>query len=186
MDEMSNSNLDVVMNKLGLSGDPNDFDSRAYLSEREELQEIANSLPDDGVLDVNNVIRLQRLCIRGMNICDDWIPRLHVLMTVYEVKRDRARSTAYSEAKTSEGAKLTVEGRKAVAEGDETFNEMKLMVERIKGSKIFHEKKKETLKSAYYMFRDQLVSYKISDKGNTGEELEFTNTTEKGYGKVAW
>ena len=181
----SYSKLEEVMKKLGLSGDPDDFDQEKYLNEREELQVIADSLPNDGVLDIGNLQKLQRLCIRGMNVCDDWLPRLHVLMTIYEVRRDQYRSAAYINATSPDGGKLTVESRKAAAEGDAEFNKMKIMVEKIKSSKMFHEKKKDTLKAAYYMFRDQLLSYKMSDKGNSGENLEY-DVADKTNGKTNW
>ncbi len=190
MDKAQNR-LSEIMKKLGASNDPNDFAQDLYLEERMELQTIADSLPKDGVLDINDIQRLQRLCIRGMNICDDWIPRLHVLMTVFEVKRDVAKALAYTNAKPPENSKLiklTIDAKKAIAERDEDFNKLKVTVEQIKGSKIFHEKKKDTLKSAYYMFRDQLVSYNLSDKGNSGEQLQYqdNNTEEQKTGRISW
>jgi len=182
----SYTNLDSTMKKLGLSSDSEDFDSDAYLKDRDELEKIANSLPQDGVLDQNDCVKLLRLCIRGMNICDFWLPKLHVLMTLYEVKRDQARADAYLNASPKE-IKMTVEMRKASAEVDDEYNKMKLMVERIKSSKVFHEKKKDTLKSAYFMFKDQLTSYKTSDKGNSGESLEYVVTSnDKKPGKTGW
>jgi len=169
---MSNySNLDDTMKKLGLSLNVDDFDTDSYLKDREELEKIANSLPADGILVQEDCVKLLRLCVRGMNICDNWIPKLHVLMTLYEVKRDQARAEAYLKASSPTEYKLTVEMRKASAEIDKEYNNMKLMVERIKSSKTFHEKKKDTLKAAYFMFKDQIASYKTTDKINCGESL---------------
>jgi len=179
------SNLDDVMKKIGLSLEPEDFDSSAYLLDRDELEKIANSLPFDGVLDQQDCMRLLRLCIRGMNICDFWLPKLHVLMSLYEVKRDQARADAYLNVDVPKEVKMTVEMRKASAEADETYSKMKLMVERIKSSKLFHERKKDTLKSAYFMFKDQLNSYKTSDKGNSGESLEYIEGDNK-IGRMEW
>ena len=178
------SNLDNAMKKLGLSSDAEDFDSDAYLKDRDELEKIANSLPDDGVLDQEDCAKLLRLCIRGMNICDYWLPKLHVLMTLYEVERDQIRADAYLNATGPSEIRLTVEMRKAAAEANGDYNKMKLMVERIKSSKMFHEKKKDTLKSAYFMFKDQLNSYKTSDKGNSGESLDFVD--DRKIGKGSW
>jgi len=186
---MSNfSNLDKAMKKLGLSTSVDDFDSESYLKDREELEKIANSLPADGVLVQEDCVKLLRLCIRGMNICDYWLPKLHVLMSLYEVKRDQARADAYLNASSPKEGRLTVEMRKASAEANEEYNKMKLMVERIKSSKTFHEKKKDTLKAAYFMFKDQIASYKTSDKVNSGESLEFPEdkTIDKKVGKVGW
>ncbi len=180
---MSYADLDATMKKLGLSDNVEDFDNNSYLKDREEPEKIADSLPSDGVLSEGDCIKLQRLSIRGMNICDFWLPKLHVLMTLYEVKRDQAHANAYLNASTSKEFKMTVEMRKASAEVDQEYSNMKLMVERIKSAKVFHEKKKETLKAAYFMFRDQMSSYKTSDRGNTGESLEFVG---KSNGKVSW
>lgn len=182
---MSNySNLDDTMKKLGLSLNLDDFNNESYLKDREELEKIANSLPADGILVQEDCVKLLRLCVRGMNICDNWIPKLHVLMSLYEVKRDQARAEAYLNVSSPKDVRLTVEMRKASAEANEEYNNMKLMVERIKSSKTFHEKKKDTLKAAYFMFKDQMTSYKTSDKINSGESLEFPDG--KKSGKVDW
>lgn len=181
---MANTKLENLMKGLGLHSDVDEFDTESYLKDRSELEKIANSLPADGVLDQQDCVKLLRLCIRGMTICDDWLPKLHVLMTLYEVKRDQARADAYLKAKAPDSGRMTVEMRKASAEVDDEYNKMKLMVERLKGSKLFHEKKRDTLKAAYFMFKEQLISYKISDKGNSGESLEYIE--EKKNGKVGW
>lgn len=173
--------LNDMMDDLGLSSNPEIFDNEGYLKERKELDDIANSLPDDGVLDKNDLLRLSRLCIRGMNICDSWLPKLHVLMTLCEVEKDKARAMAYVNAKGKENEKLTAELRKAISEINEEYNNKKIIAEKIKGAKLFHEKKRDTLKTSYFFFRDQLCSYKTSDKGNTGDDIEGTEG-----GKVSW
>jgi hypothetical protein len=179
------ANLEKLMKKIGLSSDVSDFDNESYLKDRLELEKIANSLPSDGVLDYDNCLKLLRLSIRGLNICDEWIPKLHIITTLYEVERDKARADAYINAKLPKEGRITVEMRKASSEVDEEYNKMKLMVEKVKSTKLFHEKKRDTLKAAYFMFRDQLLSYKLSDKGNTGDSLEYIDENKK-TGKMEW
>lgn len=144
-------------------------------SDLDELEKISKSIPKDNVLSQEDCKKLQRMCIRGMNICDDWIPRLHILISEQESERDLAKNKAYVNAKTEDGGKITAEMRKAISELDENYLEIKTGVEKLKGMKFFFEKRRDTLKSSIYVFKDQISSYNISDKGNDGEELYIGN-----------
>jgi hypothetical protein len=181
--------LNNAMNSIGLISDVDDFDYKNMIKERKELEETANSLPLDGVYDCNTLMKLMRLIIRGMNICDDWIVKLHVLLSSQEIERDKSKARSYINAGGEIDKKLTVELRKSLSEVDENYNELKLIVEKIKSAKTFYEKKRETLKTAFFVFKEQLDSCKISDKINSGETLEYfrqeDSKTPK-YGKTEW
>lgn len=164
--------LEDTFNKIGLVSDLDIFDYELFIKERKEIEKISKSLPTDGVLDVSSINKLMRFVIRGMNICDDWIPKLHIILSSKEIERDFNRSNAYINT-GSEDKKLTVELRKCLSEVDVKYNESKLMVEKIKASKMFFERKRETLKTSFFVLRCQLDSYSISDKGNSGEDLEY-------------
>ncbi len=163
--------LEETFNKIGLVSDLDIFDYDLFIKERKEIEKISKSLPTDGILDVSTINKLMRFVIRGMNICDDWIPKLHIILSSKEIERDLNRSKAY--INIGEDKKLTVELRKCLSEVDEKYNEAKLMAEKIKASKTFFERKRETLKTSFFMLKSQLDSYSISDKGNSGEDLEY-------------
>jgi hypothetical protein len=172
--------LEETFNTIGLVSDLELFDYALFIKERKEIEKISNSLPSDSILDISTINRLMRLIVRGLNICDDWIPKLHVILSYKEIERDKNKANAYINADLSD-KKLTVELRKNLSEIDEKYIEAKLIAEKIKASKMFYEKKRETLKSAYFMFKLQVDSYNISDKGNSGEELEYETSN-----KVNW
>jgi hypothetical protein len=157
-----------VIDDAGLTAIDND----KLAADLKELTAISNSLPKDNVFSSENCLQLERQCIRGMNICDYWTPIVHIVMSEQESDRDMARNKAYLNA-GQDGTKMTAEMRKAYSESDENFNKLKILAEKIKGIKLFFEKKRDTFKSAIFVFRDQLSSYKLSDKGNSGESLMY-------------
>lgn len=159
------------------------IDNERLSNDLKELQTISDSLPKDNVFSVENCIKLERLCIHGMNICDYWTPIIHIVMSEKETERDVVKNKAYINAENG-GAKLTAELRKAIAESNDEYNNLKTIVEKIKGIKLFFEKKRETFKSAIFVFKDQLASYRISDKGNSGDSIDLMN--DKTTGEVNW
>lgn len=166
---MNNTNKFIeVIDQAGLSV----IDNEKLSLDLKELDNISNSLPKDNVFSSENCLKLERQCIRGMNICDYWTPIIHIVMSEQESERDSAKNRAYINA-GKDGSKMTAEMRKAYSETDEEFNKLKILTEKIKGIKLFFEKKRDTFKSAIFIFRDQLSAYKISDKGNFGESLSY-------------
>jgi hypothetical protein len=163
------------------------MDSTKLSSDLHELNKIANSLPRDNILSMDNCLNLERLCIRGMNICDYWYPIIHIIMSENESIRDILKNKAYINAKPGD-SRLTIDMRKACSETDEEYNKAKIVVEKIKAMKLFFEKRRDTFKSAIFVFKDQLASYKVSDKGNSGEEIYFPSSDDKepiSYGKTS-
>lgn len=157
-----------VIDQHGLSAIDNDKLSM----DLKELTLISDSLPKDNVFSSDNCLKLERQCIRGMNICDYWTPIIHIVMSEQESERDSARNKAYINA-GKDGNKMTAEMRKACSETDEEYLKLKIVTEKIKGIKLFFEKKRDTFKSAIFIFRDQLSAYKVSDKGNFGDSLSY-------------
>jgi hypothetical protein len=155
------------IDELGYSS----IESETFQSDVEELEVISKAIPKDNILSQETCKKLQRLCIRGMNICDNWVPRLHIIISEQESERDKAKNIAYVNAKLEDNVKLTAEMRKAISELDATYNEIKNSIEKLKGMKFFFEKRRDTLKSSIYVFKEQMSSYTVSDKGNDGEEL---------------
>lgn len=149
-----------------------------------ELNSISNSLPQDNILSADDCLNLERLCLRGMNICDFWLPIIHIVMSENEVLRDSVKSKAYIDAKAGDG-RLTAEMRKAYSEADDEYNKQRIIVEKVKAMKSLFEKKRDTFKSAIFVFKDQFNSYKISDKGSSGDNLYYTDD-KVSYGKIAW
>ncbi len=155
------------IDELGYSS----IESDTFKSDVEELDFISKAIPKDNILSQENCKKLQRLCIRGMNICDNWVPRLHIIISEQESERDKAKNLAYVNAKLEDTVKLTAEMRKAISELDENYNSIKNSIEKLKGMKFFFEKRRDTLKSSIYVFKEQMSSYILSDKGNDGEDL---------------
>lgn len=159
------------------------IDNDKLASDLKELNVISNAIPKDNVFSVENCLNLERLCLRGMNICDYWMTILHIAVSEKEVERDLIKNTIFINA-GKDGGKLTVEMRKAYCESNEEYNKIKILVEKISGIKLFFEKKRETFKSAIFVFRDQLAAYRISDKGSSGEKLSYE--TDRKVGEVDW
>ena len=177
MDEIKFTKL---LEDMGLSIIDND----KLLSDHKELEAISESLPKDNVFSIEDCIKLERLCIRGMNICDYWAPIVHIVMSENESKAERTKHLAYINAGKELEGKCTEGMRKAYSESDEEYNKLKILVEKIRAMKLFFDKKRDSLKSAIFVFKDQMSSYKISDKGNSGEIL--SNRNENKFGEVAW
>jgi hypothetical protein len=151
-------------------------------NDHKELEHIADSIPKSNILSQESCLKLERYCIRGMNICDYWLPIIHIMISEQEIIRDQLKNKAYIDAKVDDG-KLTLDLRKAIAEVDESYNNARLLVERGKSYKSFFQTKRETLKSSIFMLKDQLSSYKHSDKDSGGEELSYEVPK---YGQVPW
>jgi len=182
--ENTTNNFMRVIETAGLTS----LDSDKLSLDLQELSEISDSLPKDNVFSIENCLNLERSCIRGLNICDYWTPVIHIVLSEQESERDMQKNKIYINPKQTDQAKLTAEMRKAYSESDPDYNKIKVIVERVKGLKFFFEKKRETFKSAIFVFKDQLASYKLSDKGNSGESLSYENgqQQEKKFGKISW
>jgi len=164
------------------------IDNARLAADLKELNVISDALPKDNVYSMDDCLRLERLCIRGMNICDYWVPIVHIITSEKESERDIIKNNCYITA--GKGEKCTAEMRKAIAESNADYNNVKNLVERVKALKLFFDKKRETFRSAIFVFKDQLASYKVSDKGNSGEEIDYSHgeIVDKGKkpGKVNW
>ncbi|MFZ4795880.1 MAG: hypothetical protein ACOYMA_00205 [Bacteroidia bacterium] len=167
MDKENTEKFMKTIDDFGLSS----VDNEKFSNDLKELNDISNSLPKDNVYSSEDCLRLERLCLRGMNICDYWTPIIHIVLSEKEAERDATRGNAYIHA-GKEGSKITVEMRKALADTNITYNNIRVITEKIKGIKLFFDKKRDTLKSAIFVFRDQIVAYKLSDKGIEGENME--------------
>ena len=176
---MDKANFTKVIEDAGLSVIDND----KLISDLKELNEISDAIPKDNVFSVDDCIKLERLCIRGMNICDYWAPIIHIVMMENDSNSEKARNKAYINAGKDLEGKCTEGMRKAISESDDEYIKLKVVVEKLKGTKLFFDKKRETFKSAIFVFRDQMSSYKVSDKGNSGDNL--SNRSNKS-GEVDW
>ena len=163
-----------ILSKVMEEADLLSIEAEKLSADLKELKIISDSLPKDNVFSTDNCLRLERLCIRGMNICDYWCPIIHVVISEKEAERDKIKNKSYIDADdVAQNKKLTAEMRKAFSESNDDYNRSKIFVEKIKAVKLFFERKRDTFKSAIFVFKDQLSSYKISDKGNSGESLGY-------------
>lgn len=168
--------LNKILDEAGLAN----IDSELLAKDLAELKKISNSLPKDNILSIENCLKLERLCIRGMNICDYWYPIIHIVSAEVDVNKDLAKNKGYITAENTitnlggQVGKLTAEMRKACSEADEEYNNKKIISEKLKAMKMFFEKKRDTFKSAIFIFKDQLSAYKVSDKGASGEDLYYS------------
>lgn len=142
-----------------------DVENARLQSDRNELEQISNALPRDGVLSTVDCIKLEWKILRGMNICDFWIPKIHIMTSEKESERDKIRNNAYANASSKDSHKLTVEMRKVISELDENLEKAKIEVEKLKAIKLFLEKKRDSFKSALFIFKEQIQSFRSSDGG---------------------
>lgn len=175
--------LNKILDEAGLAN----IDSVLLAKDLAELKIISNSLPKDNILSIENCLKLERQCIRGMNICDYWYPIIHIVSAEVDVNKDLAKNKGYITAENTiaqlggQAGKLTAEMRKACSETNEEYNNKKIISEKLKAMKMFFEKKRDTFKSAIFIFKDQLSAYKVSDKGSSGEDLGYSKENEDEY-----
>lgn len=154
-------------------------DNERLKSDRDKLEEISDSLPNDGVLSLEDCAKLKWNILHGMNICDFWVPKIHWILAEKESTKDKARNSAYANASSKEGIKLTVEMRKVISELDEDFESAKIELEKLKAIKMFFEKKRDSFKSALFVVRDQTQSFRLSDKGVSANGFNAFGSVEE-------
>ena len=141
------------------------------------LDAISESFPKDNHLDKADFEQLLNKSVNAINICDRWIPILHVVFSEIEIKRDRAKNEDFINAEPKVG-KLTADVRKAIAESGERYNELKLLTEKIASMKTYFERKGKSATSAFFYFKQQYFGYE--NKGNRyivgSEEMKFPDT----------
>lgn len=173
-------NFVEMLLKLNISN----HDAIKLQSDIEELDKINNEMPKDGVIDISEAERLAGLCMRGISICDYWIPQFMVFIGELESRRDKAFANAYIEAEGPKVGRLTADVRKQIAEGDDEYNNYKMLVVRYKASKESFSRKSDSLMKFHFFLKDQQKRYDYNggrhisgegqtfkkDKGTTGEQ----------------
>lgn len=155
-------------------------------SDSKLLDQISASFPQDNHLDRGDFEQLLNKAVNAINICDRWVPILHVVLAEVEVKRDKAKNKSYLGADEKREGKLTADIRKALAEDDDLFTELRLLFAKIQSIKMYFERKGKTATAAFFYFKQQYFGYE--NKGNRyivgGEEPGFTETDTAG--EIGW
>jgi len=169
MSENDKSMIDVLMS-IGIDT----LDDTKLKTDEAELRRIADEFPEDGLVDIAQYERMAGLCMRGISICDYWVPILMVLVGEVEAKRDRAKAKAYTEAEEPRAGRLTADVRKMMSEGDDEYNRLRMLAERLNAIKTLFDRKSHSFTKFHVFMKDQQKNYLY--KGGreiSGESLEF-------------
>jgi len=166
---MTSENIIEVL----MSVDIDSLDVDKLTKDTNEMAKISNEFPDDGIVDITDTERLAGLSMRGMTICDYWIPVIMVIFGEIESKRDIRKAKAYLDAKEP-GEKMTAEARKQVAEADKEYNDAKMLSVRYKSILEHFKKKWSSFEKFHHWMKDIQKTYDYKGGRHiNGEELEF-------------
>ena len=178
------SMIDVLMN-IGIDT----LDGDKLRVDEAEFQKISNEFPDDGLVDIAQYERMAGLAMRGIAICDYWVPILMVIIGELESKRDIAKAKAYVDAEEPKYGKLTADVRKQMSEANEEYNRVRILTERIRAIKVMFEKKSHSFTKFHVFMKDQqkLYSYK-GGREISGDTLKFSSEKpdKKTNGEENW
>ncbi|HUU87201.1 MAG TPA: hypothetical protein VMX17_05535 [Candidatus Glassbacteria bacterium] len=156
-----------------MSVDIDSLDDVKLKKDTNEMLNISDELPEDGIIDIGDTERLAGLSMRGMTICDYWVPVMMVIVGEAESKRDIKKAKAYLGA-TSDGGKMTAEARKQFAEADDDYNKARLAAVRFKSVLEHFKKKWSSFEKFHHWMKDIQRTYDYKGGRHiSGEELEF-------------
>jgi len=161
--------IDVLM-----SVDIDTLDDIKLKKDTNEMLNISDELPEDGIIDIGETERLAGLSMRGIAICDYWIPVMMVIVGEAESKRDIKKAKAYLGATSEDGIKMTAEAKKQVAEADDDYNKARLSAVRFKSVLEHFKKKWSSFEKFHHWMKDIQRTYEYKGGRHiSGEELEF-------------
>jgi hypothetical protein len=161
--------IDVLM-----SVDIDSLDDVKLKKDTNEMLNVSNELPEDGIIDIGDTERLAGLSMRGMTICDYWIPVMMVIVGESESKRDIKKAKAYLGATPDDGGKMTAEARKQFAEADDNYNEARLAAVRFKSVLEHFKKRWSSFEKFHHWMKDIQRTYDYKGGRHIGgDELEF-------------
>jgi len=157
-----------------MSVDINSLDDIKLKKDTNEMLNVSNELPEDGIIDIGDTERLAGLSMRGMTICDYWIPVMMVIVGEAESKRDIKKAKAYLNAKGGDGEKMTAEAKKQVAEADQDYNTARLAAVRFKSVLEHFKKKWSSFEKFHHWMKDIQRTYDYNGGRHiSGEQLGF-------------
>ena len=124
-----------------------------------ELVSINNRFPTDGIIDITDAEVLAGLSMRGITICDYWIPILMVALGDLNSQKNKAKNEAYVNAKSASGERLTADLRKHISEIDPVYNDLCLKYDRIKSLIRHFEDKRDSFKTFHLFMKDKQKAY---------------------------
>jgi hypothetical protein len=138
----------------------------------DNLDKIENEFPHDMVVDVGDAERLSGLALRGISICDYWVPVLTVLIAELEIISAQARAKAFIDAEAPKNGKLTADVRKQIAEADPQYTKCRQNVARYEAIQERLKLKSRTFEKVHYSMKDQQKAYNspIAGRHISGEE----------------
>lgn len=162
------------MIELLLTVDNETVDINKLKKDQNELEEISNEFPNDGVVDISQMERLAGLSMRGISICDYWVPVLMVIIGEVNSKRNKAKNDAYINAEEPKSGKLTADLRKCISEADPEYIKLCVVHDRMKAILRHFEDKRDSFKTFHFFMKDQQKAYGYQGGRHiNGEELEF-------------
>lgn len=127
-------------------------------ADMQEMERISDEFPADAIVDIGDTERLAGLSMRGMSICDYWIPILMVIAGEIESKRDLVEAKAYLDAESSNG-RLTADVRKFAAKADDEYNKLKMLAVRYKSMLESFRKKWTSFEKFHHWMKEVQRSY---------------------------
>ena len=166
---MSENMIDLL-----LTVDNETVDIDKLKKDQDELEEIANEFPNDGIVDISQMERLAGLSMRGISICDYWVPVLMVIIGEVNSKRNKSKNDAYINAEEPKSGKLTADLRKCISEADPEYVKFCVVHDRMKAILRHFEDKRDSFKTFHFFMKDQQKAYGYQGGRHiNGEELEF-------------
>lgn len=161
-----------------MSVDIDGLDNDKLKIDTNEMKKISNEFPDDGIVDITDTERLAGLSMRGMSICDYWIPIMMVIVGEAEATRDKKRAQAYLNA--GSGTKMTAEAKKQSAEADDDYIDARMDAVRYKSILEFFKKKWSSFEKFHHWMKDVQRTYDYKGGRHiSGEELEYKKENTK-------
>jgi len=158
-DNQDNDSSNVNMIDLLLNITKDGIDMAKLRKDEDELNSINKEFPEDGLINIANAERLAGLSMRGITICDYWIPILMVILGSLNSLRNKAKNEAYVNAKAPNGDRVTADLRKHMSEIDPEYNQLSLQYERIKSIIKHFEDKRDAFKTFHFFMKDQQKAY---------------------------
>lgn len=124
-----------------------------------EVDRILNELNSVLAHDYPTALHMAKEALRAYCLLTDILARLVKSIDVLSAQINNKRYKIMSEA-GGEGAKVTVEMRKAAAEKDPQILQAEIQLAYLKGLKVAVEKKQNVLYAQHYMFKDIMSEQK--------------------------
>lgn len=157
-----------------LTVDNETVDIEKLKKDQEELNQIGDEFPHDGIVDISQMERLAGLSMRGISICDYWVPVIMVIIGDLNSKRNKAKNEAYINAEEPKSGKLTADLRKCISEADPEYVSLCMIHDRMKAVLRHFEDKRDSFKTFHFFMKDQQKAYGYQGGRHiNGENLEF-------------